>query len=597
MSENPLISDRFVDFVLYDVLDVERLCELPAFAEHSREVFDLFLGSARRLARESLYPSYAEMDANPPVLAGGRVKVHPKMRELYPQLVELGLLTASRPEAVGGAQLPLTVANLAHTYLMAGNLSATGFALLTVGAAHLIEAFGSDELKARFMTPMYEGEWTGTMALTEPQAGSSLADVTTSARPREDGSYAIKGSKIFISGGDQDFSENVVHLTLARIEGSAPGIKGISLFVVPRLRPTADGGLEDNDVATTQLLHKVGWKGLPSLALNFGEAENCRGWLVGGPGLGLKYMFQMMNEARIMVGANGFASASPAYHEALAYAKGRPQGRRLTDKDPTKPQISIIEHTDVRRLLLRQKAIVEGAGCLVARTAHFADLAEHAVDGKARNEASALLEFLTPVTKTFPAEAGFEANVLSLQVHGGYGYTTEYRPEAWMRDQKLNTIHEGTSQIQALDLLGRKVMGTGGMALRTFIGAIEASIGKAGERVPAIWGSALRSAGARLMEVTGMLGDRAMKGDVDASLRHSAAYLSAVSIMAVAWQWLDMAAAAERSLATRPGDAFALGVRQSASYWFATELPNVAVQLDLIASGEDSFAAMDPAWF
>ncbi|HEX6838646.1 MAG TPA: acyl-CoA dehydrogenase family protein, partial [Polyangia bacterium] len=303
---NPLLSDRNVDFLLYEVLEVDRrLCALPVFAEHGRETFDLYVAGARRLARELLLPSYRAIDVEPPQLVDGRVRVHPRLREIYPQLVAFGLTSATRPASVGGQQLPLAVAALANAYLMAGNLSAVGYVGLTAAAAHLLEAFASPALKERFMTRMYAGEWTGTMALTEPHAGSSLADVATRATPTADGHFLVSGGKIFISGGDQDLTENIVQMTLARIDGAPAGIKGVSLFAVPSRRLGDDGvTLVDNDVRSAGMVHKIGWRGLPSMILNYGEAGDCRGWLVGEPNRGIQYMFQMMNEARIMVGMN-----------------------------------------------------------------------------------------------------------------------------------------------------------------------------------------------------------------------------------------------------------------------------------------------------
>ncbi|MCA9674536.1 MAG: acyl-CoA dehydrogenase, partial [Myxococcales bacterium] len=452
---NPLLDDRDVDFVLHEVLDVTALTRLPYFADHDRDTFDLVIGGARRFARDVLFDTYRPLDEAPPRLVDGRILVHPKLREVFPALLGLDLIAAPRPVAVGGQQLPLTVFNAAVAYLMAANLGVYGYLGLTQGAAHLIEAFGDDALRATYLARMYAGTWTGTMALTEPQAGSSLADVQTTATPTADGHYLIRGNKIFISGGDHDLADNVVHLTLARIAGAPPGTRGISLFCVPRLRPEG-GALVDNDVATAGMIHKIGWKGLPSLALNYGERDDCRGWLVGEPHRGLAYMFQMMNEARLMVGLNGVATASVAYHEAVAYARTRPQGRPAGAKDPTAPPVPIVAHADVRRMLLRQKAIVEGGLGLIVRCCWYADVAGHgdpAIDlGVDPAQAALLLDLLTPVAKSFPAEKGFEANALAVQIHGGYGYSSEYLPEAWLRDQKLNSIHEGTTGIHALDL-------------------------------------------------------------------------------------------------------------------------------------------------
>ena len=579
---NPLIPDREVAFLLDEVLDVGALCALPAFADHSRETFEMFLRSCRELARDVLLPSYRPMDEHAPQFANGRVKIHPAMREIWPRLVELGILTATRAPEDGGAQLPAAVAMLGNAYLMAGNLSAVSYAGLTHGAAHLIETFGDERLKRDYMDKMFAGEWTGTMALTEPQAGSSLADVQTRAKPTSGGHHLISGSKVFITGGDQDLTENIVHLVLARIDGAPTGTKGVSLFCVPRLR-LEGAGLTDNDVATAGAFHKMGWRAIPSCALNFGERSDCHGWLVGQAGRGLNHMFQMMNEARLGVGAHAMATASVAYQESLEYAKVRPQGRK--GKDASTPQVPIIEHADVRRMLLRQKAIVEGALSLLVSTARFHDLAKHAGDANAQ----LLLDLLTPVAKTFASEYGFESNALSVQIHGGYGYTSEYRPEAWLRDQKLNTIHEGTSGIQSMDLLGRKVMLNGGAALVAFNQAVHATIERAAKAgVDARWSGALSEALTAVNDLTAHLGGVGAKGDVEGMLLHSADYMQLFSIVVVAWQWLAHAAASKES--RKPAsETFYAGKLAAAQYWMATELPRVQQLAALCKSGENSY--------
>ncbi len=595
---NPLVSDRDVDFLLYEVLEAEALPRLPWFADHSRETFDLYLRTARRLARELLFPAYRPMDEAPAALRDGRVRLHPAMKEIQAQLAALGVVAASRPVEAGGQQLPQTVATAASLYLMAGNLSAAGFPGLTTGAAHLIESFGSEELKRTYMDRMYAGEWTGTMALTEPQAGSSLADVRTRARPTPEGHWLLDGAKIFISGGDHDLGGNVVHLVLARIEGAPPGVRGISLFCVPRDRPEG-GRLVPNDVRVTGLIHKIGWKGLPSLALAFGEEGDCRGWLVGEPNQGLAQMFQMMNEARIMVGCNGVATASVAYHEALEYARTRTQGRPLGAKDPTRPQVPIVEHADVRRMLLRQKAIVEGGLALVLGAARLADLAEHAATEEERRRAHRLLDLLTPVVKSYPAEAGFESNALAVQIHGGYGYSSEYLPEAWLRDQKLNSIHEGTTGIHGMDLLGRRALAGEGAGLK-LLGAEIAAAAKRAARAgldPA-WGEALLAAAGRAGEVTRELAGKGAAGDAEGMLLHSTDYLKAFSLVAVGWQWLLQAAVAKEGLAREPASAgFYQGKILAAEYFLKTELPEAERLLALCRSGEDSYARMKPEWF
>jgi butyryl-CoA dehydrogenase len=595
---NPLIDDRDAAFLLYDVHAADKLTELPDFAEHSRETFDMLLDATRRLARDVLFPAYRPMDAEPPVLEGGRVRVHPQMRAIYPRLVESGLLNATRPPEVSGQNLPQIVSTMAMGYLLAANLSAAGFAFLTTGAAHLVEAFGSEELKRTYMTKMYAGEWTGTMALTEPQAGSSLADVKATATPTSDGHYLIRGSKIFISGGDQDVTENVINLTLARIDGAPPGIKGVSLFLVPRRRPEGDA-LVDNDVETAGLIHKIGWRGLPSVILSLGEAGDCRGYLVGQPNQGISYMFQMMNEARITVGLSGAATASVAYHEAVAYARSRPQGRSLKARDPAQPQVAIIEHADVRRMLLRQKSIVEGALSLVLAAARYADVAAHGASPDERRRSQLLLDLLTPMAKSFPAEKGFEANALALQVLGGYGYSSEYLPEAWLRDQKLNSIHEGTTGIQGLDLLGRKAIAAGGEAIRAFLGEVDAAAARA--RAAGVQGDlcdeVARAAGI-VASLTAELGAMGLLGNIDRMMLHSADYLELFSTVAVGWQWLLQAAAAREALARgAEPQGFYEGKLCAAQYWIATELPRAGHLADLCRKAEDSYARMQPDWF
>jgi len=604
---NPLLSDRNVDFVLHEQLRVSELLALPAFADHSRETFDLYVQSARKLAREALYPAYRPMDEAPPRLEAGQLRVHPRMHELYPRLVALGVIAATRPPSVGGQSLPTCVATMANAYLIAANLSASGYTGLITGAARLIESFGSDDLKERFMARMYSGEWTGTMALTEPQAGSSLTDVKTRATPvggATEGSaahYLLSGSKIFISAGDHDLTENIVHLALARIDGAPPGIKGVSLFVVPKRRLEGDR-LVPNDVAVAGVIHKIGWRGIASLAINFGEAGDCHGWLVGEPHRGISYMFQMMNEARIMVGLSAVATASVAYQESLEYAKTRPQGRPLGAKDPASPQVPIIEHADVRRMLLRQKAIVEGGLSLVTSAARLADLADHGATEEERGRARMLLDLLTPIVKSFPAEKGFESNALALQIHGGYGYSSEYMPEAWLRDQKLNTIHEGTTGIQGMDLLGRKIVAGGGAALRALVEEIDRDVTRAkAAGVSADWLGRLQGAVTAVGEVTMHLGSLGMAGDVEGMLRHSTDYLELLSIVVVAWQWVAQAAAAKEGLAragvTEQDRAFYEGKLAAAQYWVMTELPRVGTLGALCRSGEDSYARARAEWF
>jgi butyryl-CoA dehydrogenase len=511
-------------------------------------------------------------------LVDGRVLLHPKMHDAWRELVGLDVINAVH-------QLPLTITTLSNAYLMAGNLSAYAVAGLTAGAAHLIEAFGDAKLKETYLEKMRSGVWTGTMALTEPQAGSSLADVTSRARPTAAGHYLLSGAKIFISGGDQDLTENIVHLVLARIDGSPPGTKGISLFAVPRRRPSASG-LVDNDVQVSGVIHKIGWRGLPSLALSFGDEGDCHGWLVGAPNQGLRCMFQMMNEARIMVGVNAASTASVAFHESLAYAKDRKQGRALGNTDVHAGQVALTAHPDVRRMLLRQKAIVEGSLALLGLTARYADVSAHAPSEDMRNRAKLVLDLLTPIAKTFPSEKGFESNALALQLHGGYGYSSEYLPEAWLRDQKLNTIHEGTTTIQGLDLLGRKVVAGGGAALVALLEDMESDFAKSSLDV-----TALRALSQQAAETTSALGGKGLNGDVEGMLGHSADFMEAMSALVIGWVWVKLANASSSR-----DDDFSRGLRSAAQYWLVTEVPQARASFELCVSGERSFLDVKTEW-
>jgi butyryl-CoA dehydrogenase len=588
-----LFDDRDVDFLLYDAFDAESLCRLAYFSDHSRQTFDLYLVAARKLAREVVFPTYKPMDEFGSRFVDGGVRVHPAVRELLPRFAELGILNAPRPAEVDGQQLPSCVSSFAAAYIMAANLSAFGYCMLTSGAAHLIEAFGSSELQDRYMRPMYAGRFTGTMALTEPQAGSSLADVQTRAQPTAAGHYSMSGNKVFISGGDHDAAENIVHLALARIAGAPPGIRGVSLFAVPKKR-LEDGALVPNDCRAAGVFHKLGWRGIPSIALNFGEDGDCHGYLVGEANRGIEYMFQMMNEARINIGIHGVATASVAYRTSLDYAETRLQGRAQGAAEP----VPIIAHADVRRMLLRQKAIVEGGLALVLATARYQDLSQHADDAADRGRAQTLLDLLTPLAKTFPAERGFESNTLAVQIHGGYGYTSEYLPEAWLRDQKLNSIHEGTTGIQSLDLLGRKVIKTEARSILLLREEIDATLTRA--RAAGVSDAACDAVSRAIGEVLAVSQELVARAhrEPEAAVRHSVDYLEALAITVIGWMWLLSAAVAEERL-KRPGADVdhCEGKRCAADYWFRTELPRVYTLAELCRSNDDSYARMKSEWF
>jgi len=596
MASNPLVSDRNVDFLLKEVFDLSSLLQLPHFEDHSEETCALYVDACRKVAKERLFPAYPEMDREAPSLEqDGTVRLHPQARALHEALVELGVIAATRPAEVGGSQVPVMVTVAAHSYLMAANLGVYAMEGLTTGAARLLESFGDEALQRLFMDKMYAGQWSGTMALTEPQAGSSLSDVKATATETADGTYRVRGTKVFISGGAQDVTENIVHLTLARIEGAPAGIKGVSLFAIPALRPDGEG-LVPNDVTCSGVFHKVGWRSLPSVQLSFGEQDDCRAWLVGAPHQGIKMMFQMMNEARLMVGLNATATASVAFFESIQYAKDRPQGRPLGVRDPASPQVPLTEHADVRRMLLRQKAIVEGGFALITKAAQLTDLSEHHADEEKRKQAFLVLDLLTPIAKSFPAEYGFEANTLAIQIHGGYGYTAEYLPEAWWRDQKLNTIHEGTTGIQSMDLLGRKVMAEGGAAFQLLLVAIQETLDKAAAaELPEGMRHSLGQSIQQIAQLTMELGAKGLAGDAEGMLRHSYDYLDLMSVVIIGWMWLEQAAVAEaQSRCTRGSEDFYRGKRLACDYWFATEMVRVPALIERIRSGKASYADLNP---
>jgi butyryl-CoA dehydrogenase len=568
---------RNLRFLLYEVHDINALTRRPYFRDHDRETFDQVLDTAARLAKNTLRPVFREMDTQPPQYVNGRVLVHPAVREFMKECGEGGWIGASDPFDSGGQQLPVTLTAACSFMWCAANYSASVYPMLTGGAARLIETFGSEELRNLYTPAMRAGRWQGTMALTEPQAGSSLSDVLTSATPTDDGHYKIKGQKIFISAGDHDAADNTVHLMLARIKGAPPGVKGISLFVVPRLRPE-NGALVENDVNTAGIFHKLGYRGCPITHLSMGERDDCRGRLVGTPHSGLQHMFQMMNEARIEVGVGATGIASAAYYTSLSYAQERPQGRRVTEKDPTRPPVLIFEHADVKRMLLFQRAVVEGALSLLLQCGVYADL-EKTSDSHEKARWSLLLGLLTPAAKSYPSETGLESVSKGLQILGGYGYCDEFPLEQHYRDMRIHAIHEGTTGIQALDLLGRKVIIHEGAALKLFREEVTVAIQTAsGVEELRPYADRLMRGITLLGEVTDHLVRIRRKEDIEASLADAVLYLEMFSLIAIAWQWLIQGLAIVRGgeLNPSPADAaFYSGKLRTMRFFFHYELPKI----------------------
>jgi len=525
-----------------------------------------------------MYPYLREMDEKAPVLEDGQVKVHPVVKTMMKEWGEGGWISSAMPYEVGGQQLPVTVHTACNYVFAAANFSATGYPGLTTGAAHLILSYGTNDLAETYIPRMLAGQWQGTMALTEPQAGSSLSDITTRAEPTDQGYYKIRGQKIFISAGDHDGVENVVHMMLAKIKGAPPGVKGISLFLVPKKRLKSDGTLESNDVTVPTVYHKLGYRGCPITQLSLGENDDCRGYLVGEPHKGLSYMFQMMNEARIGVGMQATAIASAAYYASLEYARERPQGRKPSSKDPTLPQIPIIEHADIRRMLLFQRAVTEGSLSVILQCAMYADLARtEDVEKKARY--GLLLDLLTPVAKSYPSENGIMAVSQGLQILGGYGYCQEFPMEQYYRDIRIHAIHEGTTGIQAMDLLGRKVVMKNGQALRLYLEEVQATVQDAtASEALRPYAERLKEALEKLRSVTMYRVQFALRGDVEEFLADATLYLEFFGIIAIAWQWLIQGIAARKALETDCSvrdRRFYEGKLHTMRYFFHYEVPKV----------------------
>ena len=572
------VSERNLKFMLYEVFDLEDFTRYEYFQEHDKEIFDMVLETALKIGKDLLQPALGEMDKNPPEFVDGQVKVHPMVRTFMKECGEGGWIAAGAPFELGGQQLPLMLLAAFRFILSAANYSASVYPLLTTGAAHLIESFGAQEMIQTYLPKMYSGDWQGTMALTETQAGSSLADITTLAEPTDRGDYKIRGQKIFISAGEHDGVENVIHLMLAKIKGAPAGVKGISLFVVPNKRIEGDGQLVPNDVNVAGIYHKLGYRGSPITQLSLGERDDCRGYLVGEPHKGLSYMFQMMNEARIDVGLSAAAIASAAYYAALEYTRERPQGRRLSEKDPNLPPVPIIEHPDVKRMLLCQRAIVEGSLSLIFQCCEYADMARLS-KGEEKERFSLLLDLLTPAAKTYPSEMGILSVSQGLQCLGGYGYCDEFPLEQFYRDARIHPIHEGTTGIQGLDLLGRKVIMKDGRALALFFEEVGRTLGAA-EKIHVLqpYARRLREACAKLEEVTSHLVGIALKKDVERFLADATLYLEFFGIICVAWQWLLQALSIQKALEGDLSDRetlFYKGKFYTFRFFFHYELPKI----------------------
>lgn len=571
-----IVNRRDLDFLLYEFLDMGSICESPRFSAFDRDAVTEIFNSAEQIAEQEYLPFAAKLDANGPQFVDGKAISIPEVRSALDAYTEAGFFGMGFPEDLGGMGMPYTLSVAVNGLFSAANGTVHGYSMLTVAAANMLAACGDDEQRARYLPPMVEGRWFGTMCLSEPQAGSSLSDIKSRAEPRSDGAYNISGTKMWISGGEQELSENIVHMVLAKIPGGPPGVKGISLFIVPKYRVADDGAIgARNNIVLAGLNHKMGQVGITNTILNFGEGGDSIGYLVGEPHHGLRYMFHMMNEARIAVGYGATMSGLAGYLHSLEYARNRPQGRHPQDKDPTSSQVPIIEHADVRRMLLAQKAWVEGSLALGLYCATLIDRQVIANSDEERMELGLLLEILTPIAKSYPSEFCLEANKYAIQILGGYGYTRDYPVERFYRDNRLNLIHEGAHGIHGIDLLGRKVRIHGGAAFAALRREILSTADEAAERF-AEEAVSLREAFARLDNATQAV---LACDDITAGLANATLYLDATGHIVVAWLWLRQALAAADG-----DDDFYRGKITAMRYYFRFELPKASQLLSVVES-------------
>ena len=588
------MADKYVDidtlkYLLYDVHELEKLLKRERFVDHDKESLDMFLDSSKDFADRELFPYFKEMDENPAFHKDGQVYVHKQVETMMKKGGELGFISSSFDYEVGGLQIPLMASTASSYILDAANNHLPGYAGLTQGAAELIIHFAKKDLLDKYVPDMLAGNWGGTMCLTEPQAGSSLSDIVTKATPNENGYYNISGQKIFISAGDNQYLDNIVHLVLARVEGAPKGTKGISLFIVPKNRKLDDGSLEPNDVTSVADFQKMGQKGYCTTHLGFGDKEDCRGWLVGEENNGLRCMFVMMNAARIGVGRAASAIASAAYYASLQYANERPQGRKLSSdgkKNVEESQSLIIEHPDVRRMLLLQKAVVEGSMSLVLLAAKYYDLESTAQSKEEKIKYNTLLEMIIPVVKTYPSDAGAYSVNNGLQVLGGYGFCSDFILQQYYRDIRISAIYEGTTGIQSQDLLGRKITMNNGEGLKLLLEEIIKTITKASNYPELKEYCDSLSKKIKLSEkILQTLMPYALKGDFEKYLADASIFMEFFSLVIVGWNWLEIAANSQEALKNgdkKYSEIFYKSKIETMKYFFEYELPKTIGHSEII---------------
>jgi len=597
MANNFMINERDVRFVLFEHMKIEELCKHEPFTEFSKEEFDMILNEAIKFTKNELAPIHEISDREGAKFDKGRVSLPSAFHSAYQKFSEGGWIAVSRNPEYGGGGMPTVIRMMALELFEGGCVAFMIYPGLTHGVGHLVESFGDDEMKALYTERLYTGVWSGTMALTEPQAGSHLGDIKTQAVPVDGKVYKVQGTKAFISAGEHDLTPNIIHMVLARIKGAPEGVRGISMFLVPKIRVNPDGSLgEANDVQCIAVENKMGLHGSATCQLAFGENNECLGWLVGEPNRGLIYMFQLMNEARISVGMQALGQASCAYEQALAYTKERIQGADVMDRKG--PSVPIIRHPDVRRMLLTMKSTVEGLRALLYLSGLYYDLARIHPDEQERERYSNLLEILTPICKSYASDRGYDVLGLAFLCLGGYGYTRDYPMEQFLRDAKVTSIYEGTNGIQALDLLGRKVFMKEGAAFKALIDEMEKFISAEKDTkdlAPEI--ALLKEARQVLKEVTDFL--RPLRAEDPAYFNLVACpYLDCLGDMVVAWLMLEQASIALHAIKTNPPDQnFYQTKLQTAKFFARKNLPIAITRLQTIRTPDRTPLEMNEAEF
>ncbi len=601
------ITDRRdMEFILYEQLEVENLFKTGRYEEFNRKMCDMIIAESAKFAIDEVLPTYSLADREGASFDDGKVKAPPCFHRPYELARKGDWFGLTKNVEYGGQGLPHVIAQAAREYLIGANYAFSIYPTLAEGAGIMIELFGTKKQKELFLENLYNGKWAGTMLLTEPEAGSDVGNLCTSARKNPDGTYSITGDKIFISNGDQDITENIIHPVLARIEGAPKGVKGISLFIVPKILVNDDGSLgEPNNIVCTRLEEKMGLHASPTCCMTLGGKGECKGFLLGRENRGMEIMFHMMNEVRLEVGSQSFALASTAYTHALNYAKERLQGRDLeSKKDPGAPQVPIIRHPDVRRMLLWMKSHVEGMRSLIYYVAYGMDREKCAESDEIREYYNDIISLLTPVVKAYCSERGFEICVQAMQVFGGYGYTKDYPLEQLVRDCKISSIYEGTDGIQAMDLLGRKMMMKNGAAFKSLVAEMEKTIEIAGknkelENLVTPVKKALENFKETAESITSKVKSPALKY----AFSFAFPFLDVTGDMIMAWMhlWRASIAAAKLPVAKSKGKkkdaAFYDGQIKTAAYYIRSVLPVTMGKMESIKICDPSIVDMDEKSF